>query len=65
MDSGDNFGHFMYFRKNPFEGGFAIFAGLQDLLECLENFYFSEDDIHFLKKELLIFKGLKYQIHRK
>ena len=40
-----------YFRKLPFKGGFAIFAGLEDLLEKLEDLRFSEDDIKYLEKQ--------------
>jgi nicotinate phosphoribosyltransferase len=38
-----------FFRKNPFGGGYTIFAGLPDLLEVLENFRFSREDLDFLK----------------
>ncbi|WP_034887429.1 nicotinate phosphoribosyltransferase [Gillisia sp. Hel_I_29] len=40
-----------YFRKLPFKGGFAVFAGLEDLLEKLENLSFSADDIEYLEKQ--------------
>lgn len=40
-----------FFRKLPFEGGYAIFAGLEILLEVLENIRFNESDIEFLKKQ--------------
>ena len=40
-----------YFRKLPFKGGFAVFAGLEDLLEKLESLSFSADDIEYLKKQ--------------
>lgn len=40
-----------YFRKAPFKGGYAIFAGLQDLVEILEHLQFSQEDIDFLKEE--------------
>jgi nicotinate phosphoribosyltransferase len=40
-----------YFRKLPFNGGYAIFAGLQDLLEIIENLKFSDKDLEYLKKQ--------------
>ena len=40
-----------YFRKNPFEGGYTIFAGLEDLLQKLKNLQFSKEDISFLKTQ--------------
>jgi len=39
----------MFFRHQPFSGGYSIFAGLGSLLERLSNFAFSEDDIAYLK----------------
>lgn len=38
----------MFFRTHPFNSGFSIFAGLEDMLKALENFSFSEDDIEYL-----------------
>ncbi|MFA5615247.1 MAG: nicotinate phosphoribosyltransferase, partial [Syntrophorhabdaceae bacterium] len=40
-----------FFRKNPFEGGYAIFAGLLDLLAVLEAFRFDKEDLRFLKEQ--------------
>ncbi|MCY1152503.1 MAG: nicotinate phosphoribosyltransferase [Sphaerochaetaceae bacterium] len=39
----------MFYRTNPFNGGYALFAGLDQLLEKLENFRFSEEDIDYLR----------------
>ena len=39
----------MFFRRNPFSGGFAVFAGLETLLDALTQFTFSESDIEYLK----------------
>ncbi len=39
----------MFYRTNPFNGGYALFAGLDQLLEKLENFKFSKEDIEYLK----------------
>jgi nicotinate phosphoribosyltransferase len=38
----------MFFRRQPFGGGFSIFAGLQPLLEALRGFSFSPKDIDYL-----------------
>lgn len=40
-----------FFRKLPFDGGYAVFAGLDNLLEILEGLRFDEKDITLLKKE--------------
>ncbi|MBI6120781.1 nicotinate phosphoribosyltransferase [Salegentibacter maritimus] len=40
-----------YFRKLPYQGGYAIFAGLQDLLEIIENLKFNDKDLAYLKKQ--------------
>ncbi len=39
-----------FFRKIPFNGGYAIFAGLEDLLNALEGLRFDKTDIEFLKE---------------
>ncbi|WP_028374474.1 nicotinate phosphoribosyltransferase [Leeuwenhoekiella sp. MAR_2009_132] len=38
-----------YFRRLPFKGGYAIFAGLEELLTIIEELRFSEEDIAYLK----------------
>lgn len=40
-----------FFRKLPFGGGYAVFAGLEDLLDILENLYFNDQDIEFLLEQ--------------
>lgn len=40
-----------FFRKLPFKGGYAIFAGLDDLLKILENFNFDNQDIDYLYQQ--------------
>ncbi len=37
-----------FFRKNPFQGGYTIFAGLSDFLEAIEHFTFSDEDCAYL-----------------
>jgi len=39
----------MFFRHQPFNGGYSIFAGLETLLDKLTDFSFSDDDITWLK----------------
>ena len=38
-----------FFRKLPFGGGYAVFAGLNDLLETLEDLHFTGDDLDYLR----------------
>lgn len=38
----------MYFRENPFKGGYAIACGLAQLCDLIEGFSFSEDDLDYL-----------------
>ena len=40
-----------YFRKIPYQGGYAIFAGLQDFLKQLEQLSFSEEDLDYLNTQ--------------
>ena len=49
-----------FFRKLPFKGGFAVFAGLDTLLELLENFRFSNKDLEFLKGQNFSQSYLEY-----
>jgi nicotinate phosphoribosyltransferase len=39
----------LFFRENPFEGGYAIAAGLEHAVDYLENFRFSEADLDDLR----------------
>ncbi|MDD2897864.1 MAG: nicotinate phosphoribosyltransferase [Desulfuromonadaceae bacterium] len=38
----------LYFRTNPFEGGYAVFAGLEPALDFLEQICFSEDELEYV-----------------
>ncbi len=40
-----------FFRTNPFNGGFTVFAGLGDLIELLTQFTFSGSDLNYLKEQ--------------
>ena len=41
----------LFFRKIPDGGGFAIMAGLEQVIEYLENLRFSDRDIEFLRRK--------------
>jgi nicotinate phosphoribosyltransferase len=40
-----------FFRKLPFDAGYALFAGLEDLLNALEILRFDKQDMDFLKEQ--------------
>jgi len=40
-----------FFRSNPFKGGYAIFAGLEDFLKSVEKFCFNEKDLGYLQSQ--------------
>lgn len=39
-----------YFRKSPFGGGYAVFAGLENILDILQGLKFTESDIEYLEQ---------------
>ncbi len=43
----------VFYRRNPDEGGFAIFAGLEQIVEYIENFHFSDEDVKYLRSKNL------------
>ncbi|HUL79764.1 MAG TPA: nicotinate phosphoribosyltransferase, partial [Vicinamibacteria bacterium] len=38
----------LFFRKNPFDGGFAVACGLVRALDYLEGFHFTDEDVAYL-----------------
>src|SRR5690606_41791069 len=42
----------LFFRKLPFGNGYALFAGLERVLDYLKNFKFTESDLKYLHEEL-------------
>ncbi|CAL8255272.1 unnamed protein product [Merluccius merluccius] len=42
----------LFFRENPFGGGFSLFSGLHDCLLFLRNFRFTEEDVDYLRSVL-------------
>ncbi len=47
----------MFFRKVPDDGGFAIMAGVEQLIEYLENLKFTDEDIEYLKSKKVFNDG--------
>uniref|UniRef100_A0A8C4GSL6 Nicotinate phosphoribosyltransferase n=1 Tax=Dicentrarchus labrax TaxID=13489 RepID=A0A8C4GSL6_DICLA len=42
----------LFFRDNPFGGGFSLFAGLHDCLLFVRSFRFTDEDVEFLRSVL-------------
>ena len=54
----------VFFRKVPDEGGYAIAAGLEQLIDYIENLHFSEEDIAYLRgRNLFCEEFLDYLRH--
>jgi nicotinate phosphoribosyltransferase len=54
----------MFFRRQPFGSGFAVFAGLEDLLENIAAFCYSVEDIAYLRTLGIFDEGfLEYLSH--
>lgn len=49
-----------FFRKNPFGGGYVIFAGLSDLVEVLADFHFTDDALAYLSEQGFVDEFLDY-----
>lgn len=47
----------MFFRKNPFNGGFSVLAGNETLIDIITEFRFSDQDIAFLAEQKLFEQG--------
>ncbi|WP_309122006.1 nicotinate phosphoribosyltransferase [Paenibacillus sp.] len=41
----------LFFRKLPFGNGYAVFAGLERVVQYLKEFRFTEDDLAYLREE--------------
>ncbi len=49
-DKRDTISYFdVFYRRNPDNGGFAIAAGLEQIIDYIENLHFTEEDIAFLR----------------
>ncbi len=43
----------VFYRKNPDHAGFAIFAGLEQIIEYISNLHFADEDIEYLREQNL------------
>ena len=51
----------VFFRKVPDNGGFAIFAGLEQIIDFIKDLKFTKEDIDYLKNQNIFSDGfLKY-----
>ncbi|QLY39952.1 nicotinate phosphoribosyltransferase [Hujiaoplasma nucleasis] len=51
----------LYYRKNPDGGGYALFAGLETIMDFIDDLSFDDEDIEFLKSKKMFSEGfLKY-----
>lgn len=41
----------VFFRTNPFNGGYTVSNGLDNIIEYIKNFKFSDEDIKYLEKQ--------------
>ena len=39
----------MFYRTNPNQAGFAVSAGLKQLIDYIENLHFTDEDIEYLR----------------
>ena len=40
----------VFYRSNPFGNGFAVFCGLNEIIDYIVNLRFTDDDIEYIKK---------------
>lgn len=50
----------LFFRKVPDKGGFAVFAGLSQIIEYIKNLKFTEDDLQYLTENGFSQKFVEY-----
>lgn len=43
----------VFYRKNPDNGGFAIFAGMEQIIDYVMNLHFDKEDIEYLRNQNL------------
>ena len=41
----------VFYRRNPDQAGYSIFAGLQQIIEYIQDLHFSDEDIAYLRQQ--------------
>ena len=41
----------LFYRVNPKDGGYAIFCGLESIVEYINQLHFSKEDVEFLRSK--------------
>ncbi len=58
LGKGDEIAYFdLFFRKVPDGGGFAIAAGLEQVIDYIKNLKFTEEDIEYLRSKNMFSEG--------
>ena len=39
----------LFYRKNPDDGGYCVFAGLEQVVDYVSNLHFEKEDIDYLR----------------
>ena len=39
----------VFFRRNPDDGGFSVFAGLEQIVDYLDTLHFAPEDVEYLR----------------
>lgn len=47
----------LFYRSNPDQGGFALFVGLERVIEYVKNLHFSDEDVEFLRSKNILSDG--------
>lgn len=53
----------VFYRRNPDQGGFAIFAGLEQVIDYIESIRFEEEDIEYLRSQKLFCEEFLDYLH--
>ena len=54
----------VFYRQNPDNGGFSIFAGLEQIVEYINELHFSDDDIAYLRSLGLFSEPFLEYLHK-